>query len=147
MEMDRSFLESLMSKVQNPARACVKWYDHKFYYIESAERTNDTLGWYHINSKVVEDALEEKGFSWCYAFETAPEQSPIIYMFFGNGMTQKTLEEEFGDSRESLPEGRSLYFEDAPFSSIDVDQYDNSRTVLEQELFRKASEVFRVYEP
>ena len=68
-------------------------------------------------------------------------------MFFGKGLTQEILEEEFGDARESLPEGRSLYFEEESFSAIDVDQYDNSMTVLEQELFRKASEVFRVYEP
>lgn len=147
MEMDRGFLESLMSKVQNPTRVCVNWYDHRFYYIESVEGTNDTMGWYQINSKVVEAALEEKGFSWCYAFDTAPEQCPIIYMFFGNGVTQEFLEKELEDIRESMPEGRSLYFEAAPFSSIDIDQYDNSMTVLEQELFKKACEVFRVYEP
>ena len=145
--MDRNFLESLMSKVQNPARVCIKWYDHKYYYIESEERTNDTLGWYHINSKVVEDALEENGYSWCYVFETAPEQSPIIYMFFAKGLTRDALEKEFRDMEESLPEGRNLYFEEEAFSAIDVDQYDNSISVFEQELFRKASEVFRVYEP
>ena len=147
MEMDRSFLESLMSKVQNPARVCVKWYDHKFYYIESAERTNDTLGWYTINSNVVEEELEKEGYSWCYVFETAPEQSPIIYMWFAKGLTKDDLKIEFDDVNESLPEGRQIFFEDGPFSAIDVDQYDNSMTVLEQELFRKASEVFRVYEP
>lgn len=147
MEMDRSFLESLFSKVQNPSRVCVKWYDRKYYYVESEKRTNDTLGWYHINSKLVEEALEENGYSWCYVFETAPEQIPIIYMFFAIGLTKEALVEEFGDMQESLPEGRNLYFEDARFSEIDVDQYDNSMTVLEQELFRKSSEVLRVYEP
>ena len=145
--MDRFFLESLFSKVQNPSRVCVKWYDRKYYYVESEKRTNDTLGWYHINSKLVEEALEENGYSWCYVFETAPEQIPIIYMFFAIGLTKEALVEEFGDMQESLPEGRNLYFEDARFSEIDVDQYDNSMTVLEQELFRKSSEVLRVYEP
>ena len=147
MEMDRSFLESLFSKVQNPSRVCVKWYDRKYYYVESEERTNDTLGWYHINSKMVEEALEGNGYSWCYVFETAPEQIPIIYMFFAIGLTKEAIVEEFGDMQESLPEGRNLYFEDARFSEIDVDQYDNNMTVLEQELFRRSSEVLRVYEP
>ena len=144
--MDRSFLESLMSKVKNPARVCVKFYDCKYYYIESVERTNDTLGWYTINSNVVEEELEKEGYSWCYVFETAPEQSPIIYMWFAKGLTKDDLEREFDDVNESLPEGRQIFFEDGPFSAIDVDQYDNSMTVLEQELFRKASEVCRVYE-
>jgi hypothetical protein len=51
------------------------------------------------------------------------------------------------DGEETLPEGRKIYYEDIPFSEIDIDQYDNSMTVLEHELFRKAGEVFRVYEP
>lgn len=135
-----------MSKVKNPARVCVKFYDRKYYYIESVERTNDTLGWYTINSNVVEEELEKEGYSWCYVFETAPEQSPIIYMWFAEGLTKENLERELDDVKDSLPEGRQIFFEDAPFSSIDVDQYDNSMTVLEQELYRKASEVFRVYE-
>lgn len=145
--MDRSFLESLMSKVENPARVCVKFYDRKFYYFESAERINDTLGWYHINSNVIEKTLQEGGYSWCYVFETASEQSPIIYMFFAKGLLKETLEREFEDVEDSLPEGRSLHFEDGPFSAIDVDQYDDSLSIFEQELYRKASEVFRVYEP
>lgn len=135
-----------MSKVKNPARVCVKFYDCKYYYIESVERTNDTLGWYTINSNVVEEELEKEGYSWCYVFETAPEQSPIIYMWFAERLTKENLERELDDVKDSLPEGRQIFFEDAPFSSIDVDQYDNSMTVLEQELYRKASEVFRVYE-
>ena len=51
--MDRNFLESLMAKVQNPAKVCVKFYDNQFYYIESAEGTNNTLDWYAINSSVM----------------------------------------------------------------------------------------------
>lgn len=145
--MDRVFLESLMSKVQNPARVCVKFYDHKFYYIESVERTNDTLGWYTINGNIVERELEKEGYSWIYVFETAPKQSPIIYMFFGKGLSKEAIEEEFKDIEESLPEGRQIYFEDKSFSEIDVDEYDDSISVFEQELYRKASEVFRVYEP
>ena len=144
--MDRVFLESLMTKVKNPARVCVKFYDHKYYYIESVERTNDTLGWYTINGNVVEEELEKEGYSWIYVFETASKQSPIIYMFFGKGLSKEYLEEEFKDIEESLPEGRQIYFEEASFSEIDVDQYDNSITVLEKELYKKASEVFRVYE-
>lgn len=145
--MDRLFLESLMSKVQNPARVCVKFYDYKYYYIESVERTNDTLGWYTINGNVVEEELEKEGFSWIYVFETAPKQSPIIYMFFGKGLSKEDLEKEFKDIEDSMPEGRQIFFEDKSFSSIDVDQYDNSITELEKELTRKACEVFKVYEP
>ncbi len=144
--MDRSFLESLMSKVKNPARVCVKYYDCKYYYIESAEGTNDTLGWYTINSNVVEEELEKEGYSWCYVFETAPGHSPIIYMWFAKGLTKENLEEELDEVKESLPEGRHVFFESGSFSTIDVDQYDNSMTILEKELFRKASEAYRVYE-
>ena len=147
MDMDRSFLESLFAKVQNPARVCVKCYDNKYYYVESEERTNDTLDWYHLNSRMVEEELAKDGYAWCYVFETAPGQSPVIYMFFAKGLTKEALAGEFGEIVETLPEGRNLYFEDKPFSAIDVEQYDNSMTEFEQELSAKASEVFRVYEP
>lgn len=143
--MDKIILESLMAKVQNPAKVCVKFYDNKFYYIESAEGINDTLDWYAINSSVLEDELEKEGYNWYYVFETAPEQSPVIYMFFGKGLSKETLEEVLNDIEKSLPENRQVFIEDASFSTIDVDQYDNSISVLEEELSRKASEVFRTY--
>ena len=143
--MDRNFIESLMAKVQNPAKVCVKFYDNQFYYIESAEGTNDTLDWYAINSSVIEDELEKEGYTWYYVFETASEQSPVIYMFFGKGLSKETLEEELNDAEKSLPENRQVFIEDASFSTIDVDQYDNSISVLEEELCRKASEVFTTY--
>ena len=143
--MDRNFLESLMAKVQNPARVCVKFYDNQFYYIESAEGTNNTLDWYAINSSVIEDELEKEGYTWYYVFETASEQSPVIYMFFGKELSRETLEEVLSDIEESIPEDRQVFIEDAAFSTIDVDQYDNSISVLEEELCRKASEVFRTY--
>ena len=143
--MDRNFLESLMAKVQNPAKVCVKFYDNQFYYIESAEGTNNTLDWYAINSSVIEDELEKEGYTWYYVFETAPEQSPVIYMFFGKGLSRETLEEELNDAEKSLPENRQVFIEDASFSTIDVDQYDNSISVLEEELCRKAYEVFTTY--
>ena len=56
------------------------------------------------------------------------------------------LENEMKEATESIPEGRNYYIEEGSFASIDIDQYDDSKTVLEQEVFRKASEVFRVYE-
>ena len=143
--MDRNFLESLMAKVQNPARVCVKFYDNQFYYIESAEGTNNTSDWYAINSSVIEDELKKEGYTWYYVFETASEQSPVIYMFFGKGLSRETLEEVLSDIEESIPEDRQVFIEDAAFSTIDVDQYDNSISVLEEELCRKAYEVFTTH--
>ena len=145
--MDRRFLESLMSKVKNPARVCVNFYDHRFYYIESMEKTNDTVGWYTINGNIVEEELDKEGYYWCYVFETAPKQEPFIYMFFGKGLSREILEAEFKEMEESKPKDRQIFFEEASFSSIDVDQYDNSLSFLEKELYRKASDVFKVYEP
>ena len=143
--MDRNFLESLMAKVQNPARVCVKFYDNQFYYIESAEGTNNTSDWYAINSSVIEDELKKEGYTWYYVFETASEQSPVIYMFFGKGLSRETLEEVLSDIEESIPEDRQVFIEDAAFSTIDVDQYDNSISVLEEDLCRKAYEVFTTH--
>jgi hypothetical protein len=71
----------------------------------------------------------------------------MYYMFAGENLSKEEIKAFLEDGEETLPEGREIYYEDISFSAIDVDQYDNSRTVLEQELFRKASEVFRVYEP
>ena len=145
--MNLSFIESLLDKVVKPDRVEIKLLDRKFLLIQSAENTNDTIGWFHINSQALENEFEANNLSWCYVFETAPKQAPCIYMFAGEKLSKEEIKAFLEDGEETLPEGREIYYEDISFSAIDVDQYDNSRTVLEQELFRKASEVFRVYEP
>ncbi len=144
--MDKSYLESLMLKVQNPERVCVNFIADKYCYIESAEKTNDTLGWFTINGNIIEKELEKEGYSWIYVFETAPKQSPMIYMFLGKELSKETLKESLKDIEETLPEGRKICYEDNSFSTIDVDQYDNSMTFLEKEICRKASDVLRVFE-
>lgn len=145
--MNLSFIESVLDKVVKPDRVEIKLLDRKFLLIQSAENTNDTIGWFHINSQALENEFEANNLSWCYVFETAPKQAPCIYMFAGANLSKEEIKAFLEDGEETLPEGREIYYEDISFSAIDVDQYDNSRTVLEQELFRKASEVFRVYEP
>ena len=145
--MNLSFIESLLDKVVKPDRVEIKLLDRKFLLIQSAENTNDTIGWFHINSQALENEFEANNLSWCYVFETAPKQAPCIYMFAGENLSKEEIKAFLVDGEETLPEGREIYYEDISFSAIDVDQYDNSRTVLEQELFRKASEVFKVYEP
>ena len=67
-------------------------------------------------------------------------------MFIGEGLSKEYIIEELKETTKTLPDDRNLYYEDVPFSSIDIDKYDNSITVFEQELTRKASDVFRVYE-
>ena len=145
--MDRSFFETLFSKVLNPARVKVQLYDDKYYMIISSENTNDTMDWFAENSKVIEDALQNEGMKWCYVFETNPQQRPCIYMFFCKGLSMEILKEDLKEIQEELPEGSNLYMEFEPFSNIDVAQYDDSTTVLEQVLINHASEVFRVSEP
>ena len=145
--MNLSFIESLLDKVVKPERVEIKLLDRKFLLIESAENTNDTIGWFHINGQTLEKEFEANNLSWCYVFETAPKQAPCIYMFVGDHQSKEEVKTFLEDGESTIPEGREIYYEDVPFSAIDIDQYDNSMTVLEQELFRKASEVFRVYEP
>ena len=68
-------------------------------------------------------------------------------MFIGKGLTKEFVIDELKDEMTNIPEDIHLYFEDNPFSSIDIDDYDNSISELEKELMRKASDVFKVYEP
>ena len=145
--MNLSFIESLLDKVVKPDRVEIKLLDRKYLLIQSAENTNDTIGWFHINSQALENEFEANNLSWCYVFETAPKQAPCIYMFAGENLSKEEIKAFLEDGESTIPEGREISYEDISFSAIDVDQYDNSMTVLEQELFRKASEVFRVYEP
>lgn len=145
--MIKEKIESLISKLRNPQRVEVEYYKNKYPLILSAERTNDTLDWFHVNSSLLETLLQKEGLSWCYIFETAPKKAPCIYMFIGEGLIKEELIEFMQDDIESLPEERNFYYEDDSFSSIDVDLYDGSITELEKELTRKASDVFRVYEP
>ena len=55
--------------------------------------------------------------------------------------------DELEDDMANIPNNIHLYFEDNSFSSIDIDDYDNSISELEKELVRKASDIFKVYEP
>lgn len=145
--MDKKYFASLFSKLQGPERVVVKFVEDRYAFIASTENTNDTIGWYYINSQIVENSLREKGLSWCYVFETEPEKSPCIYMFIGEGLTKEFIIEELKESMERLPEGTKIYYETASFKSIDIADYDNSISELEKELTRRASDVFRVYEP
>jgi len=147
--MDAQSYAKILSgiNIANPGRIVCKIYDKKYLLIESAEQTNDTIGWYAINSKAIENCLQENNLLWCYVIETAPKSQPFIYMFIGEDISREYLENEMKEAAESIPEDRNYYFEEGSFDSIDIDQYDDSKTVLEQEAFRKASEVFRVYEP
>ena len=145
--MDKSFFENLFSKVQNPARVKVQLYDDKYYMIISSENTNDTMDCDAVYSKVVEDALRKNGMNWCYMFETFPQQSPCIYMFFCKDLSMEILKEDLQEIQEELPKGSNIYMDCESYSNIDVAQYDDSITVLEEVLIKHASEVFRVYEP
>lgn len=146
--MDAQSYAKILSGIDiaNPDRIVCKIYDKKYLLIESAEQTNDTIGWYAINSKAIEKCLQANNLLWCYVIETAPKSQPFIYMFIGEDISREYLENEMKEATESIPEGRNYYIEEGSFASIDIDQYDDSKTVLEQEVFRKASEVFRVYE-
>ena len=145
--MNLGFIESLLDKVARPERVEMKLLDRKYLLIQSAENTNDTIGWFTINSEILEAEFEANKLTWCYVFETAPNQAPCIYMFVGDKISKEGIKAFLEDDETAIPDGRELYYEDTSFSEIDVDQYDKSITLLERELFRKASEVFKVYEP
>ena len=144
--MDRSCLESILSKTQNPGRVVIAP-QKEFFMIMSAENTNDTIGWFTINSRLVEELVKKVGAKWYYLFETAAKQSPCIYMFIGEGLSKDFLEDYLQEGIASCQENRQFFLDDKPFSTIDIDQYDNSISALEDELIRKSSDVLKVYEP
>lgn len=144
--MDKSFFEALFSRLTAPEKVVVKFIDNKYAFIDSIDSINDSYDWFYVNSNLIEEALQKKGLAWCYMFETAPNKFPCIYMFIGKGLSKEYVIEELKETTNTLPDDRNLYYEDVPFSSIDIDKYDNSITEFEQELTRKASDVFRVYE-
>lgn len=143
--MDKKLFESILSKLQSPERVKVLFIENQYVCIVSADNTNDTFDWFHINSDLLEDGLKKVGLNWCYLFETAPRLTSCIYMFVGKGLTKDFVETETRVMIENCPENRKFYLEDGAFSSIDTDLYDNSISELEEELIRKASDVFRVY--
>lgn len=145
--MDKAFFESMLSQTKNPERVEIKNYENLYCVIQSAENTNDTLGWFYINNKVVEQALQQKGLKWCYVFETAPKAYPFVYMFIGESVTRNFVEQEIGAFKQTLPKGREFFIEDVPFASINLNKYNKSKSVLEHELRKYASDVFEVFEP
>lgn len=144
--MDRNFWNNILSKLSSADKVAVRSYEDRYYGIFSTENCNDTYDWFHVNSHQLESALQNNGYSWCYVIETATSATPFIYLFTGLDMTRDFIEKELISSLDEIPEDRHIYFEDCPFSEIDIDKYDNSISAFEQELYRKASDVFRVYE-
>ena len=146
--MDIKTLKSILSKVDimNSKRIIISQLEKTPPFLESAEKTNDTIGWFYTNSKAIEKCLVENGLSWCYLFETAPNHSPCIYMFIEQNITKEILQTIMKDYEESLSEGRNFYYEDDRFSVIDVEQYNNSINELEKIATKYASDVFKVYE-
>jgi hypothetical protein len=144
--MDKKNFLSLIEKTENPSRVSVGALNEKTYIIMSTENTNDTWGWFHINSEMLEEAFIEMNLSWCYVFETAPKQLPCIYLYVGEGLTKDDVINDNRIAVETLPEGREIFFEKKQFSLIDTDKYNNSMTVLEKELRKVAGNVFEVYE-
>ena len=144
--MDKSFWSKILSSLSSVDRIAVRSFDDKYYGIYSLENTNDTYDWFQMNSQKLEAALQVNGFSWCYLIETAPSASPFIYLFTGPNMTKEYIEKEIASLSTDVPEDRNIYFKDCSFSQIDIDRYDNSISALEEELLRKASDVFKVYE-
>ena len=142
--MDYKMFEAILAKSKVPEKVVITPFNEKYAVLYSAENTNDTYDWFHVNSILLEDSLSDMGFSWCYLIETVPNNRPFIYLFIGKELSKNILIKEMKDIAETLPHERKFYYEDAPFSSI-IDKYDNSITELEQELTGKASDVFRVY--
>lgn len=116
------------------------------YCICSAQNTNDTVEWFEINSPSIEDVLLKAGLSWCYVFVTKASEKPMIYMFYSEGLTKEILINAKRELFDTIPENIHIYIEEGrSFSSIDVDQYDNTISEFERELLRKCSDVLKVF--
>jgi hypothetical protein len=144
--MDKKQLQELLDNTENSNRVIFELLCDGTLRIKSKNNTNDTWGWFHINSEMLEDAFRKMNLSWCYIFETAPQHKPIIYLLAGETMTREYAIKDNRVEVEMLPEGREMFFEAKPFSLIDKDKYDNSLTELEKLLRKSASDVIEVYE-
>ena len=144
--MDTKQIYKLIGDTENPERVLFGFFDDGTLYIQSSENTNDTWGWYHINSERLEKGFVEMGLSWCYIFETAPRQKPCIYMLVGELVTKEYAIKESRVAIETLAKDRELYFENKSFSLIDKDKYDKSITELERVIRSASINIIEVYE-
>lgn len=144
--MNKAEFNIIFGKMANPSR--IRMYTVKnFNVVMSAKNTNDTYGWFRINAEKLEKELKRRGYKWIYQIETAPGQLPFIYLFFGKGIKKKDIEKAFEEVTEPLPDGRELFYEETPFNSIDMEQYDNRKIFpLEQMLINKSADVLEVIE-
>ncbi len=144
--MNRDFFASLFTRVQTPDRIAIRFVNDQYAYIESVDKDKDLVDWFCVNSNILEESLNEHNLSWCYLIETVPNERPDVYMLIGHDMTKEFVAEELKDSFNNLPENKQIYIKETPFSSIEIDDYDNSISEFDREFMRKASDVFKVYE-
>lgn len=144
--MNRDFFASLFTRVQTPDRIAIRFVNDQYAYIESVDKEKDLVDWFCVNSNILEESLNEHNLSWCYLIETVLNERPDVYMLIGHDMTKEFVAEELKDSFNNLPENKQIYIKETPFSSIEIDDYDNSISEFDREFMRKASDVFKVYE-
>ena len=144
--MNRDFFASLFTRVQTPDRIAIRFVNDQYAYIESVDKEKDLVDWFCVNSNILEESLNEHNLSWCYLIETVHNERPDVYMLIGRDMTKEFVAEELKDSFNNLPENKQIYIKETPFSSIEIDDYDNSISEFDREFMRKASDVFKVYE-
>lgn len=142
--MDKNKILKLLEATQNPSRVKVGL-TPDYAVLFSAENTNDTWSWFHVNAAKVEKGLEELGYNWVYQFETIPGGLPFIYLYFAPGLTKEFVEKDMQHSMDNKPDDREIYFAEGNFANLNVDQY-REVSALEDAINRHASDVFAVYE-
>lgn len=149
--MEKIFYEKILKQLENPSRVQICFFDapvsclEGYQVIMSKGNTNDTVGWFRVNSEKLEKYLTDNGKSWAYCIERDNmfEFDACIYMFIGIDLNAYPLYLPFPQDDEY----RSYILWPLSFANLSKKYYERKPTAIEKALFEKATDVFKVLEP
>ena len=137
------FFYDILIQLANPSRVQVLDMDG-YFLMMSKNNTNDTWGWYYINSQKLEDYLKNNGYKWHYVFEKYDDEDSYIYLYIGKNLSHKDVCEMVKEYEKKYP--NSYFVESGNFNSFDKSKYERKLTVFEETVIRMSGNVFTIHE-
>jgi len=136
----------ILKQLENPSRVEVMLIDG-YDVIMSSKNTNDTIDWFRVNSRKLEDYLIKHNQRFFYVLEKDGDYDACIYLYIGQDLTRIDMERLIEDYQKRCPVGLKYFLENSHFNSIEKSKYERKKTTLEQILLQKSSDVIEVLEP
>lgn len=144
--MNIKFFENIFVQLINPTRVQIGLNNtYNFAIIYSSQNINDTVDWFEVNSKKLEEYFQRNGYKWWYVIEKFPDEDGFVSLWTGVGLTKKRVM-SFVEKMKNKSNG-TFYVENGEFSTIDESKYRRELSAFEQAILNASETGFRILVP